>query len=231
MGTAWRYRVIAEGSFGESAPSPQDTVTMADVLLSPPADLVATPLGLDSVRVDFQEPLDAPGSVEYSIERAPDVAGSPGAFAVVATGITALPHDITTGHTPNTRYHYRAKPTAAGLADGPYSRVRDAMTLVSQPQSVTAEQDFTGCNEVPKAYRVDLAWSNANANGDQRTDVGTEWEYRTELGAWQSAGTLPAGATSGTITVVDQTADVRGRYIGAGSGDWVQRTVLVECPL
>lgn len=228
MGDTIHYRVIAEGSFGDSTPSPSDSVTLADALLAPPGDLTASPSSDSSVLVNLTAPVDDPGGLTYTIERAPDSGGSPGTFSAVASGISSFPHTVS-GMAANTRFHFRAKPTKAGLADGPYSRIRAATTLVDQPQSVTASHDTAGCFETPVAYRVDVAWSNANQDGNQRTDVGTEWQYRVGIGGtWTSAGTAVAGATSKALTVADQTTHVRGRYVGEST--WVERTVLVDCP-
>ncbi len=103
---AW-YRIVATGLNGTvSAPGPASSYM---VQAAPALAAAAGP----SVTVTWAP---ATGATAFDVERAPDVAGAPGTFAAVATGLTASPYTDTTVSAATT-YWYRIVATGNGATD------------------------------------------------------------------------------------------------------------------
>ncbi|HEY6888060.1 MAG TPA: fibronectin type III domain-containing protein, partial [Solirubrobacter sp.] len=91
----------------------------------------------------------AAGAVSYKIERAPDAAGAPGAWAQLTSGVTSVSY-FSSGLTANTAYWYRIRATNAG-GDGPYSSATAVMTGPGAPGAPT----FSGLGP----YSVTVSWT------------------------------------------------------------------------
>lgn len=97
-----------------------------------PSGLSASPI--TATRIDLSWTASAAdvthdAAVSYKIERAPDVAGSPGTFAQIASGNVPTSYSDTT-LAPNTKYWYRVRATNV-TGDGGYSGNATATTLAA----------------------------------------------------------------------------------------------------
>lgn len=102
----------------------------------------------------------ATNATSYKIERAPDVAGSPGTFVQIAGGVTNLFYDDS-GLTGSTTYWYRVRGTN-GAGDGSYS---------GNASVTTAAADWTSGYQRYGCWAPDGPCFAVNANGG-RIDFG-----------------------------------------------------------
>lgn len=112
--TAYWYRVRAESNGGVSAYTGAIAVT-TDPLPPPPAaptNLVAA--GASGSQINLTWTDVATNETSYELERAPDVSGTPGTYALLATlGANSNAYS-NSGLLPNTRYWYRLRAVNAG---------------------------------------------------------------------------------------------------------------------
>lgn len=117
--------ILSRGGAGGGVPLPIPDTTPPSDVTGPAAVAVST----TQINVTSDVATDAEsGVVGYHIQRAPDVAGSPGTFADVAAN-TPLPNYPDTGLTASTKYHYRLKGiNGAGLESSNWSSTVFATT-------------------------------------------------------------------------------------------------------
>lgn len=188
--TAYSYRVIAFNNLGDSMPSNVATVTTPDNVPASPTGLTATPSdpSPNPPTVTLAWTDNAANEAGFRVERAPDVAGLPGTFAVIAT--INLPD--TTGYVdaavaPKTTYHYRVSAfntTGTSLA----SNVATAVTPGEIPQAPS--------NLVAASIRtlsIVLTWTDNATN-----EIGFYVERAPDVGgtpgAWARVATLGVNA-------------------------------------
>jgi phosphodiesterase/alkaline phosphatase D-like protein len=159
----------------------------------------------------------AMGASIYTLERALDSGGAPGAWAQILTGTTAL-SQFDLNLTPNTKLWYRVRGTNAG-GDGTWSTPSTATTLPSAPGPVTfgglAPQSVTLTWTPPQygaaSYRVERApaadgtWTQiaggVSASTYTDSSVGPNASYWYRVKATSAAGldgvpTAPASVTT-----------------------------------
>ncbi|HEY5021256.1 MAG TPA: fibronectin type III domain-containing protein [Gemmatimonadaceae bacterium] len=195
--TAYWYRVRARNATDVSAYSNSVTVT---TLTPPPAPTALHAQAVNSSRIDLSWTDNATGETSVSVERAPDNAGVPGTYAVIATLAAGTTSYSSVGLTGSTRYWYRVRVFVASDVS-PYSSAVAATTPVAPvaPTGLTAT--------AVSASRINLSW----------TDPGGETSFTLQR-APDVSGTPGTFATiaspvAGTTAYSDQTGLISGtRY-------------------
>jgi titin len=158
--TRYWYRVRAANEVGNSAYSNQASATTLDVAPATPSGLVAQ--AISSSRIDLTWNDNASNETDYQLERAPDVSGTPGTFAPIATlGANATSYS-NTGLNGSTRYWYRVRATN-GVGPSAYSNQTSATTPAS-PVPPAAPSGLTA--QAISSTRIDLAWADNSGNED-----------------------------------------------------------------
>lgn len=117
-----------------------------------PSGLTAT--AVSASRIDLAWTDNASDETGFVLERAPDVAGSPGTFAQIATPAANATSYNNTSLTAETKYHYRVKAVnAAGSSS--YSNTANA-TTAEAVAGTTIDADWLTANG-PSPYELDQA--------------------------------------------------------------------------
>ena len=160
---------------------------------SVPAPPPAAPSALQasvfsSTRTDLAWTNNTTIATSIDVERAPDVSGVAGAYAVVGTvGASATSYSVT-GEAAGTRYWYRVRARNASDVSA-YSNAVAATTLTppAAPSALTAQ--------VMASYRVNLAWTD-NATGETGYVVWRAPDNNGVAGTFQSIATIAAGSVA-----------------------------------
>ncbi|MFL5537435.1 MAG: fibronectin type III domain-containing protein [Longimicrobiaceae bacterium] len=174
-----------------------------------------TPAGSATVNVTLPPPPAAPGSPSataqsstaidvawtdaastedgYTVERAPDAAGAPGAFVLVATLAAGSTGYASTGLNPSTRYWFRVSAFNPGgsSAAAPVSAVTIAAFPPAAPSTLAAL--------VVSGTSVRLTWRD-NASNEDGVQVEQAPDVAGAPGAFAQVAATGAGATAYTVT-------------------------------
>jgi titin len=156
--TTYWYRVRAGNAVGNSGYT--NAVPAATAPLPPPAAPSGLTLGAaSSTQINLAWADNSSDETSFNIERAPDNAGSPGAYSVIASvGANATSYS-NSGLTPNTRYWYRVQASNANGNSG-YSNETAAATLQPAPAAPSGLS-----TSAASATQINLAWTD-NANNE-----------------------------------------------------------------
>jgi hypothetical protein len=184
------FRVRARNSTDVSTYSAAVTATTS----APPA----APTGLvaavaSSSRITLSWTDVAVSETGYSVERAPDVAGSAGSFAVIATIAAHATGFGDAGLAGSTRYWYRVRVLAATDSSA-YSNVTSATTAIA-PGTPT---NFAAATV--SASRIDLAWS------DVAGETGFVLQHAPDNAGAPGPWTALVSVAGGTVAYSDQTS-------------------------
>ena len=160
--TAYWYRVRAYNGNGTSAYTTGVSVSTTSAVSGTPTGLTAT--AASGTRINLAWTDNSNNESGFRIERAPDVNGAPGAFALIASVTANVTSYGNTGLPNGTRYWYRVRAyNAAGTSA--YSNIANATTM-SLPAAPT---NLQAAVSVTKA--VDLSWTD---NSDNETSFRLE---------------------------------------------------------
>ena len=152
--TRYWYRVRAYNAVGTS-PYSNDA---SAIMTTPPAPTALTTTPVTGVRIDLAW-TDNSGTEEqgFRVERAPDVGGAPGTYALIASVAANIRTYSNTGLQASTRYWYRVRAyNAVGTSD--YTNESSAATL-SPP---VAASGLTAV--AASATRINLTWTDNSAD-------------------------------------------------------------------
>lgn len=153
-GTRYWYRVRAYSTAGTSSYSNESSA----ILAIPPAPSALVAAAITGVRIDLAW-TDNSGTEEqgFHVERAPDVAGVPGAYAQIASVAANIRTYSSTGLQIGTRYWYRVRAyNPLGASD--YGNAANTTTLAGPiaPSTLTATP--------VSGVRINLAWTDNSTN-------------------------------------------------------------------
>ncbi|HEX6629033.1 MAG TPA: fibronectin type III domain-containing protein [Gemmatimonadaceae bacterium] len=149
------YRVVAFNSIGASGYS-NEASGMATTP-NPPSGLTATPVS--GVRINLAWTDNSADEQGFRVERAPDVGGVAGTYALIATvGANVVAYN-NTGLTMGTRYWYRVRAYNAVGNSNPAEATAITYNLPAAPTGLSATAAAT-------AGRIDLAWTD-NSTDEQ----------------------------------------------------------------
>jgi len=189
--TTYWYRVRAYNAGGDSDYSNNASTTTTSRVISAPSTLSATAVSTSQINLSWKD--NSVIETGYKIERAPDVSGSPGAFAQIGTAPANATAYSSTGLFDCTKYWYRVRAYNA-CTDSGYSNNASAKTqsrVISVPSGLTAT--------AVSSSQINLSWKD---------NSGIETGYKIERapdvsgspGAFAQIGTAPANATAFSST-------------------------------
>ena len=185
VGTRYWYRVVAYNAVGTSAYSNESSATT----LAPPIPASAlTATTISGVRIDLAWSDNSADELGFRIERAPDVAGVPGAYVQITSVGVNIRTYTNTGLAYGTRYWYRVRAYNAVGASA-YTNEANATTL-PLPLAPTNLQGVS-----ISSATVDLTWID-NATDEASYRVERAPDVAGVAGTFGSAATLAAGATT-----------------------------------
>ena len=198
--TPYWYRVRAVDATDSSAYSPAITVSTT---VGPPApsNLVAT--ATSATQIDLTWVDNTTTESGFTVERAPNVSGAPGTFAVIATLAPNVTTYSNTGLTANTRYWYRVRAFDANDVSA-YSNTANATTPALPPAAPTALQATA-----MSATRIDLGWTD-HANNETGFRIERAPDNAGVAGTYAEIATVGANVT--TYSNTGLTANTRYWY-------------------
>lgn len=213
------YRVKARNAAGDSAASNTDTVLVTELPGGAPTNPLATPvLSPVGISLSWGNVTDA---TKYKLYRSTTPGFTPGAGNKLASEPSSSPFTDTTSLSSNTLYYYRIRAANADNYDAPnYSVQFTGATHVTVPQTFAAQRDYNSCPVDPETqghtYHYDLTWSNANVNGNVRSETMVIQKYD---GTWTDLiSSVTAGSTSySTGDVGASVTQFRIRYLSEGT--------------
>lgn len=128
-----------------------------------PTNLVAAAVSTSQIDLTWNDA--SSGETGFRIERAPDVNGSAGAYAQIASVSAGTEGFSDMGRSPGTRYWYRVRAYNGGGNSG-YSNAAGATTVSITPTTPPSALTATGSSSGPKGMpnlRADLRWIPGSA--------------------------------------------------------------------
>ena len=183
--TRYWFRVRAFNSSDVSGYSNEANTT---TLVTPatPTNLAGT--GVSSSRIDLSWADNATNETAYQVERAADNAGTPGAFAQVASLAADATTYSNTGLNANTRYWYRVR--AVNTTD---NSAYSSQLSVSSLQGLAAPTALQA--QVISATQINLSWTD-NTTSETNYTVERAADNAGTAGPFASIATLAANAVS-----------------------------------
>jgi hypothetical protein len=189
-GTTYWYRVRAFSANGNST----YTTAASVATLAPPPPLPAAPSALtlgaaSPTQINVSWTDNSSDETSFTIERAPDVAGGAGTFAVVGTVGANVTVYSNTGLTPATIYWYRVQASNAN-GKSAYSAAVSATTPQAPPPAPTALVPT-----IVSSAQINLSWTD-NANNETGFSIERAPDNGGTPGTFAQIGTVAANVTS-----------------------------------
>jgi titin len=189
IATRYWYRVRAYNAVGTSDYSNDaSTTTLAPPVA--PSGLTATVVS--GVRIDLAWTDNSSNETGFRLERAPDVAGVPGTYAVINSPAANVRTYSNTGLTNGTRYWYRIR-AYNSIGNSAYTPQVSATTL-APPAVPTNVQGVS-----PSSAIIDLSWTD-NATDEASFRLERAPDVAGAPGTFGSAVTLGANVTTYRVT-------------------------------
>lgn len=187
--TTYWYRVRSYNAVGTSAYSGETSVTTMSAAAAP-SGLTATAVSTSRINLAWTD--NSADESGFRIERAPDAAGVPGTFALIASVGANVTTYGNTGLATGTQYWYRVRAYNA-VGNSTYSNIAGTMTMRIPP----APSNVQGVAASPNM--IDVTW---NDNSDNETSFRLERALDTNgaPGSFALVATLGANVTTYRVT-------------------------------
>lgn len=183
--TRYWYRVRASNTGGNSAYS---NAVSTQTFLRPATPTNVQGQSLSTTRIDLTWTDNATNETSYVVERAPDNAGSPGAFASIASIAANSTSYSNTDLSANTRYWYRVR--AANATDTSISSTPIQVATQAGPPAPTNLAALAA-----SATTINLTWTD-NATVETGYTVERAPDNAGVPGTFASIATLPANSVA-----------------------------------